>query len=247
MLRLICDIRIVLAASLLTFCAWPSTIAAETRTFEAKSAELISGASKVNDTAASGGSLVALAEPGQGVKFAGLPAASKLAIRYASVKVGTISVAVNDQPARKVNVHSSGALTNSFLHAIIDLAIPANATLTISLATNDVAVNIDRSSSATATWGCRRTSGTCRRCRWPPVLIPPTGRRSASFTSHAGVVARREVRRVGALGPAIHARGWRLVCARHVSGGQRRNIITSPTFRPSVGLWLQGHRPQLGD
>jgi hypothetical protein len=144
MLRLIFDIRIVLAASLLTFCAWPSTIAAETRTFEAKSAELISGASKVNDTVASGGSLVELAEPGQGVKFAGLPAASRLAIRYASVKVGTISVAVNDQPTRKVNVHSSGALTNSFLHAIIDLAIPANATLTISLATNDVAVNLDK-------------------------------------------------------------------------------------------------------
>jgi alpha-L-fucosidase len=144
MLRLICDIRIVLAASLLTFCAWPSTIAAETRTFEAESAELIGGASKVNDTVASGGSLVDLAEPGQGVKFAGLPAASRLALRYASVKAGTISVAVNDQPARKVNVHSSGALTNSFLHAIIDVAIPANATLTISLATNDVSVNLDK-------------------------------------------------------------------------------------------------------
>ncbi len=145
MLRLICATRSVLASSLLMmFCAWPSTIAAATRTFDAKSAELISGASKVNDTAASGGSLVALAEPGQGVKFAGLPAASRLAIRYASVKAGTISVAVNDQPARKVNVHSSGALTNSFLHAIIDLSIPANATLTIGLATNDVAVNLDK-------------------------------------------------------------------------------------------------------
>ena len=60
------------------------------------------------------------------------------------MSAGTISVAVNDQPARKVNVHSSGALTNSFLNAIIELAIPAKATLTISLATNDVAVNIDR-------------------------------------------------------------------------------------------------------
>ena len=73
-----------------------------------------------------------------------IPAASKLAIRYASVTNGTISVAVNDQPARKVNVHSSGALTNSFLNAIIEIAIPPRATLTISLATNDVAVNIDR-------------------------------------------------------------------------------------------------------
>src|SRR5208337_2837625 len=88
--------------------------------------------------------LVGLSKPGQGVKFAGLPAAGKLAIRYASVEAGTISVAVNDQPARKVNIHSSGAPTNSFLNAIIDIAIPAKAALTISLATNDVAVNIDR-------------------------------------------------------------------------------------------------------
>jgi alpha-L-fucosidase len=143
MLRLICDVRVAVAASLL-FCASPSPIAAATRAFEAKSAELMSGASKVNDATAPGGSLAALAEPGQGVRFARLPAASRLAIRYASVKVGTISVAVNNQPARKVNVHSSGALTGSFLHAIVDLAIPANATLTVSLATNDVAVNLDK-------------------------------------------------------------------------------------------------------
>ena len=74
--------------------------------------------------AASGGYLVSLTKPGQGVKFAGLPAAGKLAIRYASVEVGTISVAVNDQPARKVNVHSSGALTGSFLHASLTLRFP---------------------------------------------------------------------------------------------------------------------------
>jgi alpha-L-fucosidase len=43
-----------------------------------------------------------------------------------------------------VNVHSTGALTNSFLNAIINLTIPARATLTISLATNDVAVNVDK-------------------------------------------------------------------------------------------------------
>ena len=112
-------------------------------TFEAENAKRVGGASKVADGAASGGHLVSLSKPGQDVKFARLPAASKLAIRYASTNVGTISVAVNDQPVRKVNVHSSGALTHSFLNAIIDLAIPAKTTLTISLATNDVAVNID--------------------------------------------------------------------------------------------------------
>jgi alpha-L-fucosidase len=67
-----------------------------------------------------------------------------LAIRYAAVSVGTISVAVNNEPAGKVNVHSSGALTSSYLNAIVDLAIPANATVTISLAPEDTGVNIDR-------------------------------------------------------------------------------------------------------
>lgn len=112
--------------------------------FEAQAAESIGGASKVVNNAASGSYLISLVRPGQGIRFTGLPAASKLAIRYASVEVGTIHVAVNDQPARTVNVHSSGALTGSFLHAIIDITIPANAVLTISLAANDVAVNIDR-------------------------------------------------------------------------------------------------------
>jgi alpha-L-fucosidase len=121
-----------------------SASAAERKSFEAEAAVTIGGALKITDVAASGGYLVGLTRPGQGVMFGGIPAASKLAIRYASVEVGTISVVVNNQPARKLNVHSSGALTGSFLHAIIDITIPASATLTISLATNDVAVNIDQ-------------------------------------------------------------------------------------------------------
>jgi len=136
--------RIFLVASLLTFSASASAVAAEKHIFGAEVAELIGGASKVADGAASGGYLAGLSKPGQGVKFGGLPVAGKLAIRYASVEAGTISVAVNDQPARKLNVHSSGAVTGSFLHAIVDIAIPAGAILTVSLATNDVAVNVDR-------------------------------------------------------------------------------------------------------
>jgi alpha-L-fucosidase len=112
--------------------------------FEAESAKRIGGASKVADRGASGRTSVALTNTGQGIKFMRLPVAGKLAIRYASTNVGTISVTINDQPARKINVHSSGAFTNSFLNAIIDVAIPAKATLTINVATNDVAVNIDK-------------------------------------------------------------------------------------------------------
>ncbi len=103
----------------------------------------VNGASEVTDAAASEGYSIGLANPGQGAEATGLPVGSKLAIRYASVSVGTISVAVNGQTARTVNVHSSGALTGSFLYAIIEIAIPANANLTISRATDDVAVNID--------------------------------------------------------------------------------------------------------
>ncbi|HEY5212308.1 MAG TPA: alpha-L-fucosidase, partial [Acidobacteriaceae bacterium] len=59
------------------------------------------------------------------------------------MSVGTISVAVNDQPARKVNIHSSGAPANSVLNAIVDLKIPARATVTVSLAADDVGVSIE--------------------------------------------------------------------------------------------------------
>ena len=120
------------------------TSAAETHTFEAETAELIGGASRIADNEVSGGYLVSLAHPGQGITFTGLPAAGKLAIRYASVTNGTISVAVNGQSARKVNVHSSGALTNCVLHSVIEVAIPTGATLTISLEANDVPENIDK-------------------------------------------------------------------------------------------------------
>ncbi len=116
---------------------------ADKQMLEAETAERIGGTSEVVDSPAAGDRVLELSKPGDGVRFTKLPAAGKLAIRYASVSVGTISVAVNDQAARKVNVHSSGSLTNSFLNAVIDVAIPANATLTISLADGDVAVNLD--------------------------------------------------------------------------------------------------------
>ena len=104
----------------------------------------VGGASKVTDSAASGGSSVGLAGNGQGAEATGLPAASRLAIHYATVSTGTISVSINGGTARKVNVHSTGALTGSFLYSIIDIDIPASAKVTISKASDDVAVNIDK-------------------------------------------------------------------------------------------------------
>ena len=142
--KIVQDKRGFVFGLLLALAGLTSCTTTERHMIGAKAAGLVGGASKVADDAAPGGYLISLAQPGQGVKFSGLPAAGKLAIRYASVTNGTISVAVNDQPAHKVNMHSSGALTNSFLNAIIDLTIPAKATLTISVATNDVVVNIDK-------------------------------------------------------------------------------------------------------
>ena len=104
----------------------------------------VNGASTVTDASANGGSSIGLANSGQGAQVTGAPAASMLAIHYASTSVGTISVSVNTQTAVKVNVHSSGALTGSFLNAVITIAIPANAMVTVSRASGDVAVNVDK-------------------------------------------------------------------------------------------------------
>jgi alpha-L-fucosidase len=113
------------------------------RIIEAEAAKIVA-ASKVSDSSASGKYLVSLVKTGESITFKNLPAANKLAIRYASIKVGTVSVAINNQQAVKVNIHSSGALIGSFLHAIIDVKIPSRSTLTIRLDSNDAALNIDR-------------------------------------------------------------------------------------------------------
>ena len=137
-------IHTALLFSLLILNIFTSLPASEKNTFEAESAKLIGRAYKVPDGDASGGYLVSLTKHGDGIRFTGLPAAEKLVIQYASVQVGTISIEVNDQPVHKVNVHSSGALTGSFLYAIIDVTISTHAVLTISLADSDVGVNIDQ-------------------------------------------------------------------------------------------------------
>lgn len=114
------------------------------QTIEAESAKLIGNALSVSEQDASGGCLVHLSKLDDGIIFKNLPSAQKMAIRYASVKVGTITVTVNGQSAYQVNVHSSGALTGSYLYSIIDIEIPKNASLSISLVNKDVSLNIDK-------------------------------------------------------------------------------------------------------
>ena len=74
------QICILLAASF----AFTSVVAAATYPFEAEKAASIGGGSKLADRGASGKFSVALSKSGDGVKFTKLPAATKLAIRYAS-------------------------------------------------------------------------------------------------------------------------------------------------------------------
>ena len=136
--------RVFLASGISTIALSQMAKAIGPQTIQAEAVSLLGGATKIADREASAGYLVSLTQPGHGVAFSGMRAGSKLATRYASMSVGTISAAVNEKPAAKVNVHSSGALTGSYLNAIVDLEIPANATVTISLAPGDVGVNIDR-------------------------------------------------------------------------------------------------------
>ncbi|MEO6232548.1 MAG: alpha-L-fucosidase [Ferruginibacter sp.] len=125
---------------------WISTSAGvnQKQVIEGEVANVTGGAKKLNDHSASGGYVASLIKPGDALVFSNLQVANKLAIRYATVNVGTISVMVNNQKAIKVNIHSSGALTGSFLNAIIDIKIPAHAKLRVSLDTSDAALNIDK-------------------------------------------------------------------------------------------------------
>jgi alpha-L-fucosidase len=137
------NVFILLTVSLFVFIALIASITPESFKVEAEKAGLTGGASKVADKEASGRYLASLAKTGATVKFNKLPASGRLAIRYASVMAGTISVSVNDLPAIKVNIHSSGALTGSFLNAIIDIPIPSGSVLTIKLDSGDASMNID--------------------------------------------------------------------------------------------------------
>lgn len=137
--------RLIILAGVLFFVTVSTpSVAAKRHVYKAIDAARIGGASLVSNNTTIGDSLINLTKPGQSVTFKNLSSGSKLAIRYASLSVGTISVSVNDQPAHKVNVHSSGSLTGSFLYAIIDIAIPNKSQLTIGMNDGDVAVNIDR-------------------------------------------------------------------------------------------------------
>ncbi len=117
---------------------------ATTKVLEAEITSPVSTAAKTAVSSASGGYVMSLTKAGDGITFKNVKAAQQLALRYSSLKIGVLDVAVNGQPKQRINIHSSGNLTNSFLNAIIKIKIPAGATVVITLATSDVAVNVDQ-------------------------------------------------------------------------------------------------------
>ena len=105
-------------------CFFSAIAGVKMNTIEAETGKLLNGATLVENNESSGGYLVNLSESGQSIQFSGLKSGTNLAIRYSSLSVGTINVAVNSLEALKVNIHSSGKLKDSFLYAIIDIEIP---------------------------------------------------------------------------------------------------------------------------
>ena len=121
-----------------------SSAIAQQYIFEAEKRSIPGATKIINDNSASGQRLIALEERGDGLLFSKLPSANRMAIRYASLHTGTISLKINKRQQIKINVHSSGALTGSFLYAIADVVLPPGSLLEIYLDSNDVAVNIDK-------------------------------------------------------------------------------------------------------
>ena len=115
-----------------------------TKIYEGEATAPVSHAVKTVVNAASGGYVMTLLKPGDGIRFNTIRAGQKLAIRYSSLDAGVLDVAVNGQSRQKVNIHSSGDLTGVFLIAVINVKIPAGATITITLVTNDIKVNVDQ-------------------------------------------------------------------------------------------------------
>ncbi|MCA9126740.1 MAG: alpha-L-fucosidase [Planctomycetales bacterium] len=135
-----CCLALLLAAIVVLTAT--SNIHAKEHSVEAKFAVVLHGAAKVASDASEGIVLVRLTEAGQRAQFERLPASRMVAIRYACVSVGTISIGVGDQLSQKINVHSSGDLNSSFLFAKLALEIPDGAALTIGMADGDVPVNV---------------------------------------------------------------------------------------------------------
>jgi len=111
--------------------------------YEADDVLLTGGAVKVINSS-SGSHFISLTIPKEGFTLKNVPATQKLAIRYSSSGVGLVEVIVNGQSKQKINIHSSGNLTSSFLYAICNIEIQAGATVALILVSDNIAVNVSQ-------------------------------------------------------------------------------------------------------
>ncbi len=135
---------LLLLISIVTCANTDVSTAVKKITFQAEKTTLLNGAAKVPDESAANGYSVTLKTAGQGLKVTKAPEATRLAIRYASTHTGTVSVRVNDIPVAKINIHSSGANSGSYIYGIIHLNIPKKGSLVLSIDSPDVALTIDQ-------------------------------------------------------------------------------------------------------
>jgi len=143
-MSLIPEVRFkLLVATLLSLAQVVSAVVLPVR-IEAEQGTLFGSAQIEKDSSASGGAMVVgLGAIGAGLTFANLPATEKLAIHYATKSYGTFSLYLNDVFVRKINLHSSGALRDFYLDAVVEVTIPSGATLKLQHDAGDADWNVD--------------------------------------------------------------------------------------------------------
>jgi len=124
--------------------AKPFVVNSTSNMYKPETALLLGNAKKNANEKAVGGYVLTLNKPGDGFAIKTVKAAHQLAIRYSCTGVGILEVAINGKLKEKINIHSSGNTTTSFLNARVLVKMPAGAQIAITLATDGITVNIDQ-------------------------------------------------------------------------------------------------------
>lgn len=111
---------------------------------EAEAQTLFGRAESTTDGGASNGQMVSKLDLiGDGISFVQAAQADQLVIRYASMNTGHLSVYVNGSKQGFINFTSTGAWSGTYGTAVMNVAIPAGATVTLQNDTGDSGLNLD--------------------------------------------------------------------------------------------------------
>ncbi|GLS25590.1 hypothetical protein [Marinibactrum halimedae] len=112
--------------------------------FEAEDQELLGHAMVYSDESASEGAGVAyISAIGSGFRIANAPQARSISVVFASIMTGALSLKVNGED-HNVRFFSTGSWVNNYTTAIIDVEVPAGATVEMVYENGDVAMNVDQ-------------------------------------------------------------------------------------------------------